>query len=347
MKPIKTAICSFGISGSVFHAPFISVNPNFELYGVWERTKNIARNKYPGIKTFRSLEELLADDNIELVVVNTPSVTHYDYAKKVITSGKHLIVEKPFTATSSQARELIGLAKKEGVKLSVYHNRRYDSDCKTVEKVLKDGLLGKVVDAEIRYDRFDPELSYKTHKEIPTEGVGSLYDLGSHLIDQAIHLFGMPKAVFADLDSLRPNSRVVDYFDVKLFYASHRVTLKSSYYVKEALPGIVIHGTKGSFIKPKGDVQEAELQAGKIPGTKDWGLEPKSQEGLLHTEIKGAIVKKKIPTLGGDYMEYYKGIYEAIRNNKPLNITATEAMHVIMVIEAAQKSNIEKKTIDL
>tara|TARA_R100000935_G_C2842063_1_gene172046 strand:+ start:14298 stop:15341 length:1044 start_codon:yes stop_codon:yes gene_type:complete len=347
MKPINTALCSFGMSGYVFHAPFIEVHPAFNLYGVWERTKNNAQAKYPNIKTFRTLEEMLADQNIELVVVNTPSVTHYDFAKQAINSGKNVVVEKPFTATVEQAEELIQLAKEKNVALSVYHNRRYDSDFKTVKKILDEGWLGNIVEAEIHYDRYDPGLSYKLHKEIPTAAVGSIYDLGSHLIDQALVLFGMPNAVFADLDTYRPNSKVGDYFDIKLFYSTHRVILKSSYYVREALPGNIMNGTKGTFIKSKADIQEAELQAGKIPGSKDWGAEPDKEKGLLHTEKDGKIIREQVPTLNGDYMEYYEGIYQALRNNGLVPVTGTEGINVIRVIETALKSNREKKVIDL
>ena len=346
-KPINTALCSFGMSGYVFHAPFIALNTRFNLYGVYERSKNNAEKQYPNVITFRSLEDLLADEAIELVVVNTPSVTHYDFTKQVIKSGKHVVVEKPFTATVAQAEELIELANEYNVKLSVYHNRRYDSDFLTVKNVLDEGLLGDIVEAEIHYDRFEPELSYKTHKETPTAAVGSLYDLGSHLIDQALQLFGFPNAVSAELDTHRPNSKVEDYFDVKLFYNSHRVILKSSYYVREVVTGNVLHGTKGSFIKSKADVQEKWLQSGKIPNTKNWGTEPDSEKGLLHTEKDGEIIKEYIPTIKGNYMAYYDGIYDALRNNEALPVTGTSAMHVIKIIEAAFKSNKERKVVTL
>lgn len=347
MKPINTALCSFGMSGWVFHAPFIHLHPGFNLYAVWERTKNLAQEKYPAVKTVRSLEELLADDNIELVIVNTPSVTHYEYAKKVIGAGKHLVVEKPFTATIAEARELIDLAKKKNVKLSVYQNRRYDSDYKTVKKILEEGLIGNIIEAEIRYDRFTPELSYKVHKETATPAVGSLYDLGSHLIDQALQLFGMPKAVSADIAVFRPGSKVDDYFDLKLIYPSHRVTLKSSYYVREPLPGYVFHGTKGSFIKAKTDVQEARLLAGVSPAADDWGIEPGSEQGWLHTEWDGQIVKKHIESEKGNYGDYYNGIYEAIRNGKEVPVIAEDGMKVIQIIEAAYKSHKERRVIEI
>jgi predicted dehydrogenase len=347
MNKINTALCSFGMSGWVFHAPFISVNPGFNFYGVWERTKNLAQEKYPGVKTFRTLEELLDDKDIELVVVNTPSVTHYDYARQAILAGKHLIVEKPFTATAAQAQELIELARKKNVKLSVYQNRRYDSDYKTVKNILDEGWLGKIIDVEIHYDRYVPALSYKVHKETPTPAVGGLYDLGSHLIDQALQLFGIPLAVFADITINRPGSKVDDYFDLKLFYPHHRVTLKSSYYVREPLPAYQIHGSLGSFIKHKTDVQEIDLQANKRPGGADWGVEPESQKGLLHTEKDGRIIKEFVPSLKGNYGDYYDGIYNAIRNNADLPVSGEEGMNVIQVIEAAIKSNKEEKVIEL
>jgi predicted dehydrogenase len=347
MKPINTALCSYGMSGRVFHAPFISVNPKFNLYGVFERTKNEAQKHYPNIKTFRSLESLLADEAVELVIVNTPNVTHFDFAKKVINAGKHLVIEKPFTATVAEADALIKLAKERNVQMSVYHNRRYDSDFKTVQKVINDGLLGTIVEAEFHYDRFDATLSYKTHKETPSIGVGSLYDLGSHLIDQALQLFGMPEAVFANVDALRPNSKVGDYFDVKLFYPTHRVILKSSYYVREPLPGNILHGTKGSFIKTKADVQEKQLIAGKMPDSMDWGTEADNEKGLLHTENNGKIIKKLVPSLKGNYMTYFDAIYEAIRNRKSVPVSAEDGRNVIKIIEAALRSNTEKKVVKL
>ncbi|MCB0475785.1 MAG: Gfo/Idh/MocA family oxidoreductase [Flavobacteriaceae bacterium] len=347
MKPINTALCSFGMSGKVFHAPFLDVSPMFSLYGVWERTKNEAEKVHPGIKTFRSLESLLEDDNIELVIVNAPSITHYNIARQVIEKGKHLIVEKPFTATTTEAEELILLAKERNVVLSVYHNRRYDSDFKTVKEIVSQGVLGNLIDVEMHFDRFEPALSQKKHKELPTPAVGSLYDLGSHLIDQALQLFGWPKAIYADLDTYRPNSRVTDYFELKLFYNTHRVTLKSSYYVRETLAAYILHGTKGSFIKSKADVQEKDLQRGIKPGSLNYGVEPDCESGLLHTEKNGHIVKEYIPTFTGNYMNYYNAVYDAIRNNGPVPVSAEDGMLVIKLIEAALQSNRERCVINL
>ena len=347
MKPINTAICSFGMSGWVFHAPFISAHSGFNFYAVWERSKNLAQEKYPAVKTYRTLEEVLADDAIELVVVNTPNTTHYDYTKQALLAGKHVVCEKPFTVTVAQAEELIALADEKKLKLSVFQNRRYDSDYKTIKSVLNQKLLGNIVEAEFHFDRFKEEISPKAHKEVPMKGTGALYDLGSHLIDQALQLFGMPQAVFADIAAMRPVSQVDDYFEVLLYYPSSRVRIKGSYQVREALPGYVLHGSKGSFIKPKTDMQEAQLQAGMLPTDAAYGIEPETEKGLLHTEVDGNIIKEYIPSHNGNYTDYYEGIYQSIRNNAPLPVTATEGMQVIKIIEAAFKSSEEKRVIEL
>ncbi len=347
MKPINTALCSFGMSGWVFHAPFLAINPGFNLYAAWERSKNLAQEKYPNIKTYRKLEDMLADDAVELVIVNTPNYTHYEYAAKALEAGKHVVVEKPFTITVEEGNELIALAEKQNKKLSVYQNRRYDSDYKTIKKILSQNILGNIVEAELHFDRFKEELSPKLHKETPGPGSGSLYDLGSHLIDQALQLFGMPKMLFADITSFRPLSKVPDYFEIIFVYDNKRIRVKSSYVVREALPGYIFHGLKGSFIKPKTNIQEEMLQAGKSPDTPDWGTEPESERGLLHTEKDGKEIREYIKSEQGNYSEYYDGIYEAIRNNKALPVTAEDGVKVIKIIEAAYKSSQVKRVIEL
>jgi predicted dehydrogenase len=347
MTPINTALCSFGMSGLVFHSPFLSINPHFNFYAVWERTKNLAQEKFPQVKTYRTLEAMLADDLVELVIVNTPNYTHYEYAKKSLEAGKHVIVEKPFTIDVTQANDLIELAKKQNRVLSVYQNRRYDSDYKTIKKVVSENLLGELVEVEMHFDRFREELSPKVHKETPGPGAGVLYDLGSHLIDQALQLFGKPEKIFADIRIVRPNSKVDDYFELLLYYPKLRVRLKASYIVREALPGYILHGLKGSFIKPKTDIQETLLKEGVIPGKKDWGTEPETEKGLLHTEIKGKEVIEFITSEQGNYNDYYNAIYEAIRNNQPLPVTAEEGAEVIKIILAAFKSSESERVIEL
>jgi scyllo-inositol 2-dehydrogenase (NADP+) len=347
MQQINTAICSFGMSGWVFHAPFLNAHPGFNFYAVLERSKNLAQEKYPSVKVFRSIEEMLADENIDLVVVNTPNKTHYEFTRQALLAGKNVICEKPFTVAVAEAEELILLAAKQQKKLSVFHNRRYDSDYKTIHSVLQQQLLGELVEAEFHFDRFKEELSPKLHKEIPGEGTGALYDLGSHLIDQALQLFGMPDAIFADIVAMRPVSQVDDYFELLLYYPHSRVRIKASYQVREALPGYILHGSKGSFIKPKTDVQEGQLMAGMLPTDAAYGVEPDSEKGLLHTAVDGTVTREYIASHKGNYLAYYEGIYQAICNDAPLPVTAEEGKKVIEIIEAAFKSSKEKRVISL
>ena len=347
MSPIKTAVLSFGLSGKAFHAPFINLHPGFELRGIWERTKSDSLDFYPGIKIYRSLDEVLGDDEAELVIVNTPTSTHFDYAKRSLEAGKDIVVEKAFTTTLDEAYRLKELAVRLGRKISVFQNRRWDSDFQTVRKIIEEGSLGEIVEMEIHFDRFKDELSPKAHKETPAPGAGILNDLSPHLIDQALVLFGMPQSVFADLRITRPGSQVDDYFEILLYYPALRIRLKSGYQVREPLPAYSVFGRKGTFLKSRADVQETNLVANQRPNLTDWGTEPASERGLLHTEKDGTVVREKIPTLQGNYYYYYEGVYEAVRNNKPMPVTVEEGIRVMEIIDAAQRSSRERKVIDL
>jgi predicted dehydrogenase len=347
MQQIRTALLSFGMSGRVFHAPFIQLHPGLELYGVWERSKSASLEFYPNIKIFRSLEELLADKSIELVIVNTPTNTHFEYTKKVLESGKHAVVEKAFTTTVAEAIQLKELSVKQGKKISVFQNRRWDSDFKTVRKIITEGWLGAISEAEFHFDRYKEELSPKLHKEIPGPGAGVLNDLGPHLTDQALCLFGMPDAVFADIRITRPVSQVDDYFEVLLYYQQLRVRLKAGYLVREPLPSYIVHGHKGSFIKTRADVQEARLIENIKPGGADWGTEPASEEGLLHAEKDGKLIREKVSTLQGNYYEYYDAVYKAIIDDGPMPVTVEDGIRVMRVIEAAFESSQLGKLISL
>ncbi len=347
MQKIRTALLSYGMSGKVFHAPFLALHPGFELLGSWERSKKLIQQDYSEVISYPSLETILEDKTIDLVVVNTPVGTHFEYAKKVLLAGKHALVEKAFTTTVAEARELAALAKEKGLKLSVFQNRRWDSDFKTVKKIVDANLLGEIVEAEFHFDRYNPILSPKQHKETANSGAGILKDLGPHLIDQALFLFGLPTSVFADIRITRSHSLVDDYLDILLFYPDFRVRLKAGFFVREAIPSFIVHGKKGSFLKPRGDVQEDDLKVGKKPNSDHWGTESEDLQGLLHTEIDGKIIKEKVPTLKGNYFEYFEGVYQSIANDKPEPVNAQDGVHVMQIIEAAIQSNEQMKTINL
>ena len=346
-RKINTGIASFGMSGKVFHAPLLNNHPGFNLKTILERSKNEASSLYPGVEIARTYDQLLQDKEIELVIVNTPDHTHYDLALEAINAGKNVIVEKPFTQTLEQAYALIEAAKEKGVMLSVFQNRRWDGDFLTVQQIIQNNLLGKLVEFESHFDRFRNFIQVGTWKENADTGTGTLYNLGSHLIDQAVVLFGTPDAVNAEIRILRPGGEVDDCFDIRLSYNYIKVTLKASYLVREPGPKYFLHGVNGSFVKSGIDVQEDALKAGGIPGTPGWGCEPEQDWGLLNTDLNDLHFKGKIETLPGNYLAYYDNIYDHMIKDKPLAVKPEQAAETIKIIQAVKMSNELNKTIRL
>lgn len=345
-KPIKTAVISYGISAKTFHLPFITSNEGYELTTILERSGDTALEKYPSINIAKTLNEVLDNPSIELIIVASPNTTHYPYAKAALLAGKHVVVEKPFTNTLEEAEELVALSKSTGKICSVFHNRRYVADFLTMKKILADGLLGEPREFFAHYDRFRPEpRTYGLWREETLPGSGVFYDLGPHLIDQALVLFGKPKAITADIRKMKSYSKVDDYFDVKLEYDNLIVTLHSSMLVREMGPRYMIHGAKGSFIKNGEDPQEEMLKAGIIPTGPDWGKELPENFGLLHTEINGAVVREIYPSLQGSFGFYYNNLYQTIRHQAPLQEKAEDGYEVIKLIQLAFRSSEEKRTI--
>ncbi|RYY87956.1 MAG: oxidoreductase [Chitinophagaceae bacterium] len=315
------------------------MHPGFELAAVWERSRKIAAATYPEIRSYDTLEALLADDSIELVVVNTPNYTHYEYAKAALLAGKQVLVEKPFVTTVAEGEELCAIAEERGLVLAVYHNRRWDSDLLLVKDVVDAGLLGPVVEAAFHFDRFKAELNTKQHKETPGPGTGILFDLGSHLIDSALHVFGYPQAVYADLRILRPGSEVDDDFELWLYYPGLRVRLHAGYYVREAPPSFQVFGRTGALLKPRGDVQERQLLEGMLPDDPDFGYEEPGTAALLHRDDKGVPERRHVSAWRGDYMAFFEGLHSALRHNGAAPVSGREGLAVIRVIEAAFRSS--------
>ncbi|RPI44820.1 MAG: oxidoreductase, partial [Bacteroidetes bacterium] len=323
MQEITTAICSFGMSGRVFHGPLLGSHPGFRLRKILERTGSESAGKLPGSVIVRHYRDILEDPQIELVVVNTPDHLHFEMARDAILSGKHVVVEKPFTLLSSHADELITLAEKYRVVLTVFQNRRWDGDYLTVREIIGSGRLGRLVDFESHFDRYRKEIqdSWKDR----SNGTGTLYNLGSHLVDQALVLFGMPDRLFCDTRMLREGARTDDSFDLFLHYEGFRCLLRSSYLVREPGPRFILHGTEGSYLKWGVDPQEKALQGRGIPGTPGWGEEPEKDRGRIHTDFRGSHLKGPYPTLPGNYLAFYDNLYGAIRENAPLEVTPTAA----------------------
>lgn len=345
---INTGIASYGMSGKLFHAPFLQAHPNYNLAAIVERHKEESKKKYPNAKLYRSFEELIADKTIELVIVNTPVQTHYDYTKAALSAGKNTIVEKPFTVTAAQAQELVDIAKEKKLFLSVYQNRRYDGDYKALKAIVQENILGTLKTAELRFDRYRPVHSGKDHKEGDKPGAGNLHDLGAHLIDQAIQLFGFPDAVFADVLTMRNNMIANDYFEI-LFYYPHpfRVKIKGTVFAREPYYAYILNGENGTFMQERSDLQEARLLADEIPSIDNWIPTPQGFDGILHTTINGEPLRKQTRSEMGNYMDYYKDVYQSIVNGAPNPVPASDAVLTMRIIDAALQSSKERRVISL
>jgi scyllo-inositol 2-dehydrogenase (NADP+) len=335
------------MSGKLFHAPFIHNHPGYELTAIVERHNNDSRERYPQSTLYRSIDELLADDSIRLVIINTPTHLHFENAKAALLAGKNIVVEKPFAVSVKQAEEITELAKEKKLFISIYQNRRYDGDYHAIKNVIEKNLLGELREVEIRYDRYRPVGVGKQHKEGDLPGAGIIYDLGPHLIDQALQLFGWPRAIMGDVWKMRDDVKANDYFEMLLYYPKMRARLKATCIAREPLPSYILHGMKGSFIQERSDLQEIQLNAGAVPSLKSWCPPPASPDGLLHTEINGEVVRKELTSTPGNYMIYYDDVYKALTGQAPNPVPAEDGIKTIKIIEAALKSSSEGKVIYL
>jgi len=347
LKPIKTGLIGFGLSGRVFHAPFIHLAEEFELAAIAQRTKDSAKALYPKVRIARSHREIVDDPAIELAIVAAPNEFHFEMTKLALKAGKHVIVEKPFSPTVAETKELIQLAEEKSLHLFVFHNRRWDGDFMTLQQVIQNGLLGDIVEYEARYNRHKPELNPKPWKERVGPASGILYDLGTHIIDQAVCLFGAPKTVTARLYRQRKGTKIDDAFDVRLDYPTLKATLKSTLLAKDSEPRYIIYGQKGSFVKSGIDPQENDMQAGISPSSKEWGLDSPENWGTLNTSFNNLNFQGTIQTLPGNYMGFYKNVYEVIREAKPYAMDPHSAQITTAIIEAVLKSHEQGKSIPL
>lgn len=345
MGLIQTAVIGFGLSARVFHAPFIEHSSDFSMSAILKRTGESAKEAYPDAAIYRDLDSLLADDAIELVVITTPNQHHYAMTAKVLAAGKHVVVEKPFVASLSEAKTLFELAKRQQLHLFVYHNRRFDGDFVTLARLIRGGELGRVVRYEAQFDRFRPELNTKQWKERPEPSVSIVHDLGTHLLDQAVALFGRPLSVTADLRAERDGSRVIDAFDIFLEYSSRVAHLKASCLIKEPGPRYAVHGTEGSFVKYGIDPQEERLLDGDSPANPDLGLEEEQFWGILNTR-KPEEKRLRVKTERGNYLAYYRNVASVFQGGE-MAVSHQDVLTTIEIIEAAFTSDREKRSVSL
>ncbi|WP_279045712.1 oxidoreductase [Cedecea davisae] len=341
---IRVGLIGYGYASKTFHAPLISGTPGMSLAAVSSSDADKVHADWPGMKVVSDSQHLFNDPNIDLIVIPTPNDTHFPLAKAALEAGKHVVVDKPFTVTLSQARELDALAKNLGLLLSVFHNRRWDSDFLTVKNLLADGTLGEVAYFESHFDRYRPQVRNRWREQAGV-GSGIWYDLGPHLLDQALNLFGLPVSMTVDLGQLRAGAQATDYFHAVLAYPQHRVVLHGTLLAAAETARYIVHGTRGSYIKYGLDPQEDRLKAGERLPQEDWGYD--MRDGVLTLAQGELMAEQTLLTVPGNYPAYYAGIRDALTGKGENPVPAVQAIQVMELIELGMESAKKRATLNL
>ncbi len=348
-KPIGVAVLGFGLAGRVFHCPFISAVPGLELRSVLQRTGDSAQQAYPGVQLARSLPEILDDPAIDLVVVGTPNDTHLPFAEAALQAGKHVVIDKPIAPSADGVARLMQLARERSLLIAPFHNRRWDGDFLTVRNLLSQEVLGRLVSFTSRFDRFRPAPKQGTWKEAESDAHGLLLDLGPHLLDQALALFGLPSTIGASVRRERQGTTIDDAFDIFLTFPSGpRVHLGSSLIAADPNPRFLLQGTRGSYRKFGVDPQEPTLVAGATVPSLDsdaiWLAEEPAAYGRLTlcadpVQAPSLLNTEPLPTLTGDYRHFYHNVLRALRGEAPLVVTPADAWITLRLLELARESS--------
>jgi predicted dehydrogenase len=341
-EPIRVGVIGFGLAGRIFHTAVIQATPGLELAAVVQRSGDDAKKEYPEARQARSIEELLADPGIRLVVIATPSYSHYELAKQCLREQRNVVIDKPFTLKSEEAAELIRTARDRKLLLTAYQNRRWDGHLRTLRSVIKGGELGRLVSFESHFDRFRPAPRRDVWRESGGPGGGTLFDLGPHLIDEALTLFGAPDTITASVRVEREHAAVDDAWDILLEYEHpYRFTAALRATLTACAPGprYVVHGTKGSFTKWGFDPQEDQLKAGMRPDAPGFGEEPESAWGELKLCSESGPAIRRVKTERGDYRGFYENVRDVLLGNAELEVKPEQAWRTTRLIELARESS--------
>src|SRR5215472_888741 len=343
---IEVGLVGFGLAGRAFHAPVIRAVPGLHLAAIVERTGNEAAEKYPDVRIVRSLDELLAIREIQLVVIATPNDTHYSFARQCLEAGRDVVIDKPFTTTVAEAKSLLEFAKEAGRLVTVYQNRRYDGDFQAIQKLVAEGTLGRIVRFETHYDRYRAQLKPGAWRETTRPGSGILFDIAPHLIDHALVLFGLPEGITADVRTEREDAVADDAFDIMFHYpGALRAVLRSSILAAAPRPRFVLLGTRGSFVKQTVDPQENNLRHGNIPASGPWGAEPEENWGVLTGRDGDQFTQRRIPSANCDFRDYYANVRDALLGKATPAVTPEWAVNVMRQLEIASESSERRCTI--
>jgi len=337
---LKVALVGYGFAGKTFHAPFIAAVEGLQLSCIISSDAAKVHRDWPGVTVLSTIDEACADPTIGLIVIATPNTSHFELAQKSLAAGKHIVVDKPFTLTVADAEKLLAQAAAAHRVLSVFQNRRWDSDFIDLRNLLRQGSLGEVMHFESHYDRYRPDVR-RRWREIPGPGSGIWFDLGPHLVDQVLNLFGPPDAIFADLAAQRKGGETVDYFHILMRYGSRRVIVHGESFVSADLPRFAVHGTLGSYVKYGMDTQEDALKRGEKPGGPDWGVD--TRPGMLYAWKDGKLRESVVPTSRGNYAGYYGAVRDAILHGTANPTTPQDVLGVMTVLETAVRSSEERR----
>lgn len=339
----NVALIGFGLAGKAFHAPLIATTCGLQLAAIVSSQHEEVHASYPDVANGMTYAEVLADPSVTLVVLATPDHLHAEHSLAAIAAGKHVVIDKPFAPTLDEARRIADRAKHHGTLLSIFHNRRWDADFLTLQHLIESGQLGDIVEFDSHFDRLRVGVGtrWKDHR-----GAGVWQDLGPHLVDQALVLFGLPQAVSADLAVLKPGGLAPDYAQVTLRYPERRVTLHMSQTRHDPTLRLSVHGTRASYVKHGLDPQEDQSKSGMVPGDPRWGFDP-SDGRLVTRDAQGHATTTTVPTLRGDYAAFYRQIAQALSGTGPLPVTADQALSVMRVIEAGIQSHQQRREIVL
>ncbi len=341
---LNVALVGYGFAGKVFHAPLIAGTPGLALHTVVSGDAAKVHADHAEVRVHGRVDDAFTDDAVDLVVISAPNAMHAPLALAALAHGKHVVVDKPFTLTVKEAEEVLDAAAQTGRVASVFQNRRWDADFLTLRSLIDADTLGRVAEFHSHFDRFRPHVQDRW-RERDEPGGGLWYDLGPHLIDQALQLFGLPQAITADIDQLRDGAQAPDYFHATLHYPHHRAILHASALVAGNGLRFAVHGTRGSYLKHGLDVQEDQLRAGVVPGAPGWGVDTRAGE-IVH-ERDGRLVTEVATARAGDYRQYYAGMRDAILHGTPPPVTAQQAIDVMRLIELGMRSSIERNEIAL
>jgi len=341
---IRVGLIGYGYASKTFHAPLIVGTPGMTLAAVSSSDASKVHADWPNVTVVSDPKQLFNDPSLDLIVIPTPNDTHFPLARAAMEAGKHVVVDKPFTVTLSQARELEAMAKSRGLVLSVFHNRRWDSDFLTLKGLIAEGKLGEVSFFESHFDRYRPQVRNRW-REQAGPGSGIWYDLGPHLIDQALVLFGVPVSITVDMAQLRPDAQTTDYFHAVLTYPQRRVVLHSTMLAAAESARYIVHGTRGSYVKFGLDPQEDRLKAGERPPLEDWGYD--MRDGVLTLAVGDELDAQTLLTVPGNYPAYYAAIRDALNGQGENPVPASQAIRVMELIELGIESAKHRSTLCL